>query len=1448
MAADLRSSEGQKEHPLFGRLRRDASVEGLIGTAPVIPIEIPIQFTQMSDVVTNHLEAATAMRDAVELCTLLDYQKDVIKNTFLHRAALIQHLFTRVIPLPLPDNHPEKQQRCFWATQNIRYADQADILRLLDMLCRQYCAVSLSLNVTRSFDAVRMLILGCMACVGDCVLRMTACDRPSKFSLHYAGNMAGPVQAFGFDMGYYAMESETACFTEPELTTARTQLLDYFYQQRKTLRDDHIIFAFEEGMELSAGDRQLMNQLALSTGYKRVSQEDEDLMRMLSGEDREILDYFPELGFFRDIVFYFKTFFVPTSDLLPELKHWTPIEAALEWTSKDDGLKVRGFGKDLQCTGFVKHGEDKRNFFKKLFNIGQPRAPPSGSDPSALLGEKVETEDDVLYIKNLPTFGGTLGSRQAELLIQYLTAPYLRIPLVLGFFSDQMRIKALGSLELQDVLDSIMFEPGRWQAEYEKTMPTKIPSSDPDLSATPVGLLFNELMLSPTTVVNALENMADYVLELDEGKWNPNTSAYILYVLRLLVRVEGFIKTVLDHESSTSQAQSGSGSSSAVRGLEIRPANLEILKAAYETIKVKTRLSLFPLVETWCKRVIKDKLMSEASILWSHLAYIYLHVLPTELNADVAGTLLTAQLFLHNNYHFDAEKVDEGSKRSAATDDAKRSLGIPQTEVFSMFQKHRRTVFKWLIDNPDACNEAMEGVIRVMTFTGWRTQTNTQLEPRAWQSMDKPGYVGRFQPDTEVHDDEAVANAMTDYEEWLRYTTTVAVETEINVQIGSFTLHKEQMELLPPAIYNDRDFLNIFGTEAQRFGMQCAVVKNTTNRKWLRLVGRRHDVQLWNADDRILRDHSGTPKNPCRRTFKYPRGLSSSESWVQDVIEPALEAYKDTMHLSIQSDSCPENFCRLAGRLFPEQVGSGDARQQSDEPLREIIVTRDPPVVQVFNVVEHGRRWYRQLTYVSIAGECIHDMKAKMKDAGGYVAEPHFEQGSVEHGTYWTPSSSLVITRNIKKAIGKQTYIPARLLFGVVPDALLQEYEMWQSEDDNLIGHQREAFRSRAAKPSRLEMNLQKIGGDDVSGFCCSEATAVITKVFEEDSTGDAEEPAPEVDSVESHMLINLLYRSDLAPLRRICSRIDNMAYVLAWKTSDGPSPVDRIDFPRIQISFEIKNGRMFSVEHPGYFISDFRSRELDDLLRGIPNALLFEREDNSHRGSAPMLKEEQRVRQCSVMIPAGAKPRRPYVPSAPWSCSVVLERSNAAWCSNLQSDLRHYLYTIHLSGTFLTPTSLASTLYMLLLRWMSRRYDKVFQLLPSCFSDTKMEPHEQQIFDLLAGDSEYREIADDGHPDSIACKLKLLSVTNGAETTISVKDKDGNKIVQVYKTMEIRIPEGANSNQWRLEKVMSDYTRKRTFVSARCRLTVEPNGGEELELFEMIDDSALDAAMRNRR
>ena len=40
----------------------------------------------------------------------------------------------------------------------------------------------------------------------------------------------------------------------------------------------------------------------------------------LSGDNPELLDVYPELGYLRDIVYLLKAFMAPTSDALPEVK------------------------------------------------------------------------------------------------------------------------------------------------------------------------------------------------------------------------------------------------------------------------------------------------------------------------------------------------------------------------------------------------------------------------------------------------------------------------------------------------------------------------------------------------------------------------------------------------------------------------------------------------------------------------------------------------------------------------------------------------------------------------------------------------------------------------------------------------------------------------------------------------------------------------------------------------------------------------------------------------------------------------------------------------------------------------------------------------------------------------------------------------------------------------
>ena len=105
-----------------------------------------------------------------------------------------------------------------------------------------------------------------------------------------------------------------------------------------------------------------------------------------------------------------------------------------------------------------------------------------------LVGARVETEEDVLHVRHLPDFGGHLNGRDSELMLSYLTAPYIRTPLILRFFSDHARLRALASPELRDVLDACLFEPGLWRPPTSIGLPTAVPAPERCVLATPCGL------------------------------------------------------------------------------------------------------------------------------------------------------------------------------------------------------------------------------------------------------------------------------------------------------------------------------------------------------------------------------------------------------------------------------------------------------------------------------------------------------------------------------------------------------------------------------------------------------------------------------------------------------------------------------------------------------------------------------------------------------------------------------------------------------------------------------------------------------------------------------------------------------------------------------------------------------------------------------------------------
>ena len=525
------------------------------------PLILPVQLSLVPDAVSSLDEASAALQQATLCCTLLGNQHGRVRDTFSLRAALVARLLLHVLPAPLPLSHPKRDTDCFWqsASGHVRADTQAALLRWLGLLGRHYAAATFGLPQSAALDATRMLVLAAAAALADAVARLVAVDVPSAFSLHFGGNADGVGgRCFAVDLRCYEKESERGELHQPQLAAARTAVLDYFRAAANAATERRLCFGYEKTMGLGRGERALVRQLCSQLGHAHRA--DAALAKLISGEDSQLTHLYPELATLRDLAYLAKASMCPSADALPDTRAWAAADAELHWKWRDEKatFAVHGFGKELHCGGWADEsaaaaadvppppgapppgvgpppgeppGGDRRsaaaageaakavagraaaagvdglkgglNFMRRVANtlgIARapiPRLPPSSADPSNLAGERLESEEDVLHVRHLPEFGGYLRASDAEVLLQSLLVPYLRVPLLLRFFAEPTRTMALAHAPLQRVLDAALFEPGEWQPDEPKALPALIPAPNRAHLHTPCGLLLHELSHSP---------------------------------------------------------------------------------------------------------------------------------------------------------------------------------------------------------------------------------------------------------------------------------------------------------------------------------------------------------------------------------------------------------------------------------------------------------------------------------------------------------------------------------------------------------------------------------------------------------------------------------------------------------------------------------------------------------------------------------------------------------------------------------------------------------------------------------------------------------------------------------------------------------------------------------------------------------------------------------------
>lgn len=297
------------------------------------------------------------------------------------------------------------------------------------------------------------------------------------FALHMEGAApwtgAFEQHPFGLDITAFVVASEDMLLLAPEQSTCRSNILEYFAGQRARIPDDHVLFPLEYTAAEAGGPKGapqpqhhccasglLMRQLCWEMGFAN-----DDHLLYVTGQRCEIMDQYPELEVYRDVTAMFKFLTLAAPGTLPDVKQWWARDAKMAWKASDDRFVVRCFGQEVRLALPDGLAAPKReSFLATLFRSNRPRGSiRGGADPSTLCGESVGSEEDVLHVKDLPTFDGKLSQSSAELLISFLTVPYIRIPLVINFFASPENINALSHPDMQRLLDSVMFEPGLWQ-------------------------------------------------------------------------------------------------------------------------------------------------------------------------------------------------------------------------------------------------------------------------------------------------------------------------------------------------------------------------------------------------------------------------------------------------------------------------------------------------------------------------------------------------------------------------------------------------------------------------------------------------------------------------------------------------------------------------------------------------------------------------------------------------------------------------------------------------------------------------------------------------------------------------------------------------------------------------------------------------------------------------
>jgi hypothetical protein len=226
------------------------------------------------------------------------------------------------------------------------------------------------------------------------------------------------------------------------------------------------------------------------------------------------------------------------------------------------------------------------------------------------------------------------------------------------------------------------------------------------------------------------------------------------------------------------------------------------------------------------------------------------------------------------------------------------------------------------------------------------------------------------------------------------------------------------------------------------------------HRQRYRLVGLNCEIEYWNTP------HTVCPPLGDEWERDYdPSELHESEKWIASLFEPIRTNFfngpRPPPMQFMMTEKCTPEDAEVAVLLGLHQNLGG--------PFKLVYLFRRLRCVHIYECVSQGREWYYSLHLTTDYRYSLHELAPSFENRKSQYPEWWVRAGGEAYPTGVSdclfndidksssyPHLSVLVIRDAQHpdnfSGGKETLVPARLLYGVVPQALLDSYIFWEDE------------------------------------------------------------------------------------------------------------------------------------------------------------------------------------------------------------------------------------------------------------------------------------------------------------------------------------------------------------------------------------------------------------------